>query len=248
MLTLDQLENHLNILLLKNPTVDPDYFTNPFPFLRKLESKVPIKGYSSPPFVHSEVFLRERIHVKALAAAATALVADHAPLYRNLNSGNQDIIEIANGIKQVMQDGIEVHDQLRSESVSKLQGTRTEYMSNVEGDYILIHALDTFCRNDKRYGMFFVEFNSDASDEFHVSLEHKEVTDERDYQHIIVSIGDEIEKNEENFLELIGRIRACIGLTPELEPWEYQQHLLRIRIADGVDESLLLERLTAEGA
>lgn len=221
---------------------DKKYFEESIQLLRLLESKELIPGYSQPPYLHSRcgeypfVWMRRIELISGIAEKLNTKPSEHWE-QADFGDMNKDLQHIVDALENIRSEGIEFHVKKREIVVSQLEGTQTEYITDMHHDYVE-EILNYFCRNDMKSKPFFIEFQNCTDTNHKISLRENEC----EVIHLLVTIsnGNHL---EEEMLEFFGRVRETIGLPAKLDNWEVNRIALYQRIESGTDEYTLADRI-----
>ena len=224
---------------------DKKYFEESIQLLRLLESKELIPGYSQPPYLHSRcgdypfVWMRRIELISGIAEKLNTTPSEHWE-QAGFGDMNKDLQHIVDALENIRKDGIDFHVKKREIVVSQLEGTQTEYITDMYHDYAE-EILNYFCRNDMKNKPFFIEFQTSTDSNHKVTLRENEY----EVIHLLVTIANGNHPKEE-MVEFFGRVREIIGLPAKLDNWEIDPFALFQRIQSGIDEYTLAHRIFPE--
>jgi hypothetical protein len=232
---------------------DKKYFIEAIDTLRYLESKTLLLGYSSPPYLHSgcgkypETWLMRNELISGIREKIdTGFTSHWFQMYPSITS---DLKKILHDLEKIKEDGIQFQLNNREKNVAILDGTRTEYVSDISGD-LVEYILHFFCRSDVKNKPHFLEFTSIPGDAYQITTKEQDCH----IMHLIVSIGEDFDHTVwESTFKLFAEIRTLVGLPPDVEDWEIPpsspdqiNHELFKRIQTGIDEYTLGKRLSPD--
>ena len=199
---------------------DIDFFANSIKDLRILESKTPIQGFSDPPYQHSSSQDYPDVwHMRnELIFELNTVIKSpdwNTPQNKHLRpSFIPDCKKMAVGFEKIKEEGIRFHMDRRGGSVIAIEETMTEYVSDCNIEFIL-HC---FCRSDTKNTPHFCEFISTSGNGYDAKMKKQS----GGVKHIVVSIGKNLNVDQNVLVEIVGKVRHLIGLTSKLEDWEVQ--------------------------
>lgn len=221
---------------------DIKFVGNAFEVLEKLDSRVPLKGFSMPPFIHSSAQWIDL--TKDLTNLNYELDRLERPFSQRSKELELVIDKVMSEINHIMDEGKTFHEELRAKSVKRLPETGTEFVSEISIP-LVEWVLHSFARSDTKSRRFFIEFLSMSGSDFRVELRDQDSP----IDHITISIGMNFDWDERH-MDVISQVRELIGLSPELERWEEPtpQSLVNIDLqhrlfAEDIDEWTLAKRL-----